>query len=367
MGCAENHALTPSPLPVAATVPTTSQLVTTTPSPTLVGDWKVLASSDTVGALWSPDGKWMAVSDNVTNGPPDEQHLRLLDSTGDMVRALDGNDAIWLSATQFILSRGDSSFLGSVDSTVLTPTDAGSMVGGLSNDHGAIALTTIPSDQAKISFRIWTQGGTSSSMPGAAMAWSLDGTKLAVWHYTTPGHGVGGQPLGWLAVLSWPDLKPVATVKDASFAWQQQMSFDPTGRYLAATDGPNSVLDVATGRMVGPAGVQMTPAWDAAGDLVVPASDMSGHVTFYPVSGGPSTTLADVGDSAVSSTDGSTVVLYFSSNTDYRPITLIRNGVSRTIAVPGPVLYAPWLSANGSGAVVGCQVGGQLEALLLVG
>jgi DNA-binding beta-propeller fold protein YncE len=92
----------------------------------------------------------------------------------------------------------------------------------------------------------------------------------------------------------------------------------------------------------------------------------------YSASGARVATVASAGDSIVSSTDGSTILLYFASAQDTTPITLIRNGVSRTIAVPGPVPYGIALSPDGSGVVITCQVDDKVlgevqEALLLVG
>ena len=247
----------------------------------------------------------------------------------------------------------------------------------LSNNHGAVALTTAnPSDSAKTSFVVWTQAGTSRVVIGEPEAWSPDGTRLAVWHSTAPPGplGIGYQETGWVEVLSWPDLRSVASLTNDSFV-PQPTSFDPSGRYLLASKlglSGSSILDLATGQTVGPSGVTGPPVWDRASDLLVPATD--GSVTTYPISGRPGTTQAGVGDSAASSTDGSTIVLYFSN--DYsptpRPITLVHNGVSRTISVPGGLESDPVIAPDGSGVVIVCLVhhllpSEETEALLLVG
>jgi hypothetical protein len=354
------------------TVSTSPSLPPASASPTPVGDWKVLAASAGVGASWSPDGKWLAVWDEFVSGQT--QDLRLLDRAGNPVRSLDGDRLVWLNATQFVLSRASSSFLGSVDSTVVTPIASTIPAGALSNNHGAVAITTVqPLDPAKTSFVVWTQAGTSRVVIGEPEAWSPDGTKLAVWHSTAPPGplGIGYQATGWVEVLSWPDLRSVGSLKSDSFV--PQTSFDPSGRYLLAFHlglAGFSILDLATGQTVGPSGVTGSPAWDNSGNLLVSATD--GSVTTYPISGVPATTQAGVGDGIASSTDGSTVVLYFSQ--DYspnpRPIALIRNGVSRRIVVPGGLESAPVISPDGSGIVVVCLVhhllpSEETEALLL--
>ena len=210
----------------------------------------------------------------------------------------------------------------------------------------------------------------SRVLPGYASAWSPDGTKLAVWHYVKPvgPQGVGGQPPGWLEVLSWPDLHTVVSLKSASFS--RWMTFDPSGRYLLAGGSSHAIVDTTTGQLIGPTGAAVGSAvWDSASNLV--ALDGGSMIT-YSASGARVATVASAGDSIVSSTDGSTILLYFASAQDTTPITLIRNGVSRTIAVPGPVPYGIALSPDGSGVVITCQVDDKVlgevqEALLLVG
>jgi hypothetical protein len=367
----------PAAVPTARSSPTATASLSqfsATASSTPVGDWKVLAASAGVGASWSPDGKWLAVWDEFGSGAT--QDLRLLDRAGNPVRSLDGDRVAWLDATRFVLWRASSSFLGSVDSTVLTPTAVTFPADALANNHGAAAITTVqPLDPAKTSFVVWTQAGTSREVIGEPEAWSPDGTRLAVWHSTAPPGplGIGYLATGWVEVLSWPDLRSVASLKNDSFV--RQSSFDPSGRYLLAFRlglAGFSILDLATGQTVGPSGVTGSPVWDSSSDLLVAASD--GSVTTYPISGGPAKTQAGLGDGIASSTDGSTIVMYFSQ--DYspnpRPITLIRNGVSRAISVPGGLESAPVLAPDGSGVVIVCLVhhllpSEETEALLLVG
>lgn len=371
-------ALRPAVGPSASSSPTATTSLSMPPaaaSSTPVDEWKVLAASAGAGASWSPDGNWLAVWDQFVSGAT--QHLSLLDRAGNLVRSLDGDRVVWLDSTQFVLSRGNASLLGSVDSTVLTPIAANFPADALSNNHGAVALTTAqPLDPAKTSFVVWAKAGTSRVVIGEPEAWSPDGTRLAVWHSTAPAgpRGMGSQDTGWVEVLSWPDLRSVASLKDDLLV-APHISFDPSSRYLLLPRIGFSgflILDLATGKTVGPSGVTGPPAWDSVSDLLVTATD--GSVTTYPISGGPTTTQAGVGDSAASSTDGSTIVLYFSN--DYspspRPITLIHNGVSRTISVPGGLESDPVVSPDGSGVVIVCLVHHLLpdeatEALLLVG
>jgi hypothetical protein len=359
----------------SATATTSGSLPSATASPTPVGGWKVIAASAGAGASWSPDGKWLAAWDESPSGAA--QDLRLLDRAGNLVRSLDGDRLVWLDATRFVLSRGDSSFLGSVGSADLMPIAATFPKDALSNNYGAVALTTAnPSDTAKTTFVVWTEAGTSRVVLGEPVAWSPDGARLAVWHSTAPEgpQGVGYQPTGWVEVLSWPDLSSVVSLKNGSLV-PRPTSFDPSGRYLLVSGlglSGFSVLDLSTGKTVGPSGVTGSPVWDSTGDLLVPAAD--GSVTAYPIAGGAATKWAGVGDVAASSADGSTIVLYFSQDylSNPRPITLIRNGVSRTISVPGGLESDPVIAPDGSGVVIVCLVhhglpSEETEALLLLG
>ncbi len=343
-------------------------------SPSPAGDWRLLAASVSAyeGASWSPDGNWLVVWEEYSGTVV--QGMRLLDGTGNLVRSLDGDSFLWLDATQFVLSKDRSSFLGSVGSTVLTPLEATFPAGVLSNNHGAVAVTTVqPLDPAKTSFVVWTQAGTSRVVVGQPEAWSPDGTRLAVWHSTAPAgpRGIGSQDIGWVEVLSWPDLRSVASIKDDLLV-SVGISFNSSSRYLLLPRvgfAGSLIFDLATARTVGASGID--GVWVGSSDLLVTATD--GSATTYPISGGPATTQIGVGDSVASSTDGSTIVMYFSQDysSNPRPITLIRNGVARSIAVPGGLESGPAIAPDGSGVMIRCLVhhglpSEETETLLLV-
>ena len=351
--------------------------------------WKILATNGVMWASWSPDGKWLAVTDTealpegTATSSSQPQHLRVLGAAGDPVRILDGERFFWLDGTRFVMWRGDSAFLGSVESTDLKPVKIASGA-VLPGGHGALAIVNTTVDEAKLSFVVWTPAGTSRVLAGIPVAWSWDGTRIAVWHYVGLGGGTQGftTSYGWIEVLSWPDLGSVATLKNSAFVGQP-VSFDPSGRYLEVSSVdlgsavPNdqmvvpsfSVWDLSTGGPAVVSGVSgLSPAWDSTGDLLFIGVD--GSLVTMPVSGGPVVSQSGAGDSVVSSADGSTaVVSYTSSSGQSPPITIIRNGASRTIPVPCLLAVATVVSPDGSNVVINCMhsMGEKGELLLLAG
>jgi dipeptidyl aminopeptidase/acylaminoacyl peptidase len=357
----------PTPSPTASPHPTTSPTPTASPSltappPPTAGLWKVLVASDSAGAAWSPDGRWLLVWDQVTNGTPADRHVSLDDPQGNLIRAFQGENPVWLDPRSFVITRDGRSYLGTVDATTFTPVSPTFMGNVYSNGHGALAFDTSATFDASARFVVWRQAGASAPRPGVAVAWSRDGTKLAVWHWTS---GTGPESYsGWLEVLSWPGLRQLAAVHDRpSGPFLHQTLFDPSGRYVAFLCGKVCVLDLTAGQttVANPSMPSDFIAWSQAG-LVIP-SLADGSVAIYDVRGVRQRLEPNLGDSASASADGSTVALSF--NSDQRPIVLLGPIGQRSIAVPGPVQADPQLSPDGSGLVVVCAVDRGYQALLL--
>jgi dipeptidyl aminopeptidase/acylaminoacyl peptidase len=359
----------------SATLPPASA----SPSAGQAGPWKTLVASTGAGASWSPDGRYLAVWSVSASGA--NQDIRLLDRDARPIRSLDADRIVWLDATRFLLVRNGSAFLGSVDSDALSPISESFDGEGLSNGHGAIALTTADAaDPSKTHFVVWTPAGVSNVVTGQPVAWSADGTRLAVWlpsAQSGPG-GVGYHATGRVEILAWPGLETLASIADDSLV-PQPTSFDPSGQYLLVSrlgEGGSFVVDVKTGKGVGPSSITVSGTsditWGSNSDVLV--SNTDGSVTTYPIPGTEGARQAGLGDSAAASADGSTIVYYFTQ--DYsgnpRPITLSRGGTRTSLPVPGGLESDPVISLDGSGIVVFCLVDHGLssertEALLLVG
>lgn len=338
--------VSPSPSPIP---PTGSPSSVVTASPTIsptsdVGPWKVLASSDTAGAGWSPDGRWLLVWDAVTNGTAAQRHISLDDAQGKVIRTFQGElpvelEPVWLDDRSFVIARDGKNYLGTVDSPALTPISPPFPDGLLSNHHGVITYETSGNLDASARFVVWTpSGGAMPAWAGVPVAWSRDGTKLAVWHWVAGTSGPGAA--GWMEALSWPGLRSLGAIHQSP-GWIFAL-FDPSGRYLY-TNG--WVLDLVTGQasaMTGSSGASRANArlLPSLGVVTSPDQDAS------------------------ASADNSTVALWYMSQ--QRPIVLVRGGRQRSIDVPGPLQPPdPALSPDGTSLVVVCAVGGGFEALLL--
>ena len=340
------------PSPVAPSgAPSSANTPGPTGSPTTALEpWKVLATSDTAGAGWSPDGRWLLVWDAVTNGTAAQRHISLDDAHGNVVRTFQGElpvelQPVWLDDHTFVIARDGRNYLGTIDLSVLTPIPPPFPDGLISNGHGALAYQTSGNADAAARFVGWTfSGGTTAPRPGVPVAWSVDGTKLAIWHWVSGASGPA--VLGWIEILGWPGLRSLGGVREP-LGWIAA-AFDASGRYVLAN---GKVLDLATGaispmQLPGSSG---SPRFDGANALRFPAAAA-------PLSGD---------QNAAESADGSTVVIWTIAGAE--SIALIRDGISRSIEVPGPIEPpTPQLSPDGSGLVVTCVApNGRSEALFL--
>jgi len=177
----------PSASPTLTAPATPSPSLSPAPSPApIAGPWKVLASSDTAGAGWSPDGRWLLVWDAVTNGSPAQRHISLDDARGNVIRTFQGEppveaQPVWLDARSFVVARDGKNYLGTIDSAALTPISPPFPDGLTSSGHGALAYQTSGNLDASARFVVWTpSGGTKPARAGVPVAWSRDGTRLAV-------------------------------------------------------------------------------------------------------------------------------------------------------------------------------------------
>lgn len=318
--------------PTAPAAATSSPSVS--PSPTPAVGWTRLATGDGAGTSWSPDGRWMLLVHGVVNEPTS---LELRDAAGGLVRSLDGTSALWLDDASFLVFGLTGTHLGEVGPPSGVPVIRPLPIAGspLSNGHGAIALAmgSGAETDAHERYAVWTRTGLTQGGLGYPVAWSADGARLAVWHFLSPGQGTGGRAGGWLQVVGWPGLRPLAA--EHTHPTDIYEVFDPSGRYVAFEAGAVDVLDVASG-VVTTADVRVPSdafAWDAASHLVLPGAD-TGDLMTVDIRGTVLTTQPGVGDDVAASVDGSVIVAFWDPPGLHEQLSLIRGGTATTVGLP---------------------------------
>jgi len=157
--------------------------------------------------------------------------------------------------------------------------------------------------------------------------------------------------------MAWPSLEQVASVPGTDLV-AQETAFDPSGRYLLVSnlgDAGSFVYDLQGRKVVGPEKIIGVASWQSNDNLLVPGTN--GAVNTYRLDTSTIATEDGIGDSAISSADGSAIATYFSEDySGIHPLTLIRNGTRLSVGVPGGLEEAPVIAANGSGVVIVCLI-----------
>lgn len=330
------------------------------------GAWTVLASGDSAGADWSPGGLWLLVWDEAANGSSTDRHVSLYDADGRLVRTISGVDpgyltprsiAVWVDDQSFVVARDGRNYLGSVSGESLTAISAPPLAGGVvSSGHGVLAFATGAILNADSSYSVWTAAGEASApRPGVPVAWSVDGTEIAVWHWVS---GQGPGSTGWLEIIRWATMETIATLhEDLGLPFAR---FDPTGRYLYDA---GYIVDLRKGSAthVSPDRVVNAPVWNDAGQLLFPSED--GSVAIYDAQGIKQGTMSGLGDSAAASANGSILAFWYAQQG--QPIQVVKNGVRTSLEVPGPIEPPdPALSPDGSRIVAVCVRSNSFAVLL---
>ena len=245
---------------------------------------------------------------------------------------MQGEGALWVDVRTFVVFGAGSSVLGSVDSATLTPTgaDVGSLA--LPNGRGAVAVPLSSSLDATSRFAVWTSQGTSSPVSGVPVAWSRDGSRLAIWHWTS---GPSGPTVrGWIEVVAWPGLRSALQIKShPTSPFRGQVQFDPAGQHLYVN---GAVVNLVSGTVtpVIPGFQPGDPTWTWDGQLVVPSLD-GRDAAVFDVNGQERGSVPGTGSNVVAAADGSLVASWSSASAS--PILLIRGSRHEEVGPPGPV------------------------------
>jgi hypothetical protein len=276
--------------------------------------WVAVGPTGAAGASWSPDSLHLLVW-----SAPDEAGRRaveLADADGTLVKSFRATDVAWVDADAYVARGNGQTVLIHVSTGSAEQSTGPAGFGWLSNGQGAIAYldgpgASVDSPGPDDHFSVWSEHGVVTGVSGRPVAWSPDGSQLAVWRYGSSSGGVGGQPIGTIGVYAWPGLH-LDHEWPAIEAGSAPVRFDPSGHYL-----------------------------EIAGTVSVYGSD--GHLL----------SSRSAADSLAGSTNGRTIILFWWESS--QPAVLSSSGAERTLALPGALWTYPEVSANGSGIVIFCQ------------
>jgi WD40 repeat protein len=241
----------------------------------------------------------------------------------------------------------------------------------LSNGRGAVAYPTDTNASGDGHFAVWNAKSAVDGLAGTPVAWTSDGSRLAVWHWAQPAQGAtGARPSGWLEVISWPDHQQLYA--DRSIRSDTQVEFDPTGRYLlfSAASGPFTIADTTSGHLT-PLPVQCcsVPAWDDQSRVLVADDGMT--VRTFDTAGAEVDSLPSAGESVTATPDGRVVAAWFSEaniGIDTGRLTVIRDGSPQVFPLPGadryPVQFLA-ISPDGTRIAAICETDEGAAVLLL--
>lgn len=264
---------------VAASATSRSPSPTPPPTPAVGALMRLVGPGLPAAAAWSPTGTSFAIVDAPRNG---SAIVRLYASNGRELRSLDGWDLAWTDPRHFLVRRSagvGEIVAGSLDNADLASV-RGSFAGLLTNGHGAAALELPGTDPVQAQFLVWRSGTLGTPRAGQPVAWSPDGSLLAVVHVTSSAGSTGGEDVGWLEVLRGPDLVSVAAVHSIDVgARGTPVLFSPDGSHLAiqATSAGEpivAILDLNSGRIASVrVGRVQSVAWRGRNELLVVESD----------------------------------------------------------------------------------------------
>lgn len=318
---------------------------------------------------WSPDGSRLAIA---TGG------IELYDRRGQPVGQVWASDGVWVAPDALLARDADRTagwrstvalrgLDGSVRQTL--PGTFGTLL--LPSGHGAVALLPAPetATDTPSTTMVWNAEGLAGPVDGVARAWSGDGQRLAVFHETEPGSGVGGQPTGWLEILAHPGLSQVAAFPDVRVSAVGGVAFDPTGARLAicawSRAGPPcviTVLDVATGRTtpVGP-GAGEGFAWTVDGTLLYPEDDFTGILAW---DGANPPRDAGLGAGMVVRVGALATAVGSWDDPASRSLAVASGGQVDRLALPGRFVAGPEWSADGQLLAVVVDANGTQKLVL---
>jgi Tol biopolymer transport system component len=153
-------------------------------------------------------------------------------------------------------AHGYRAYVGLIGSSELTA--LGTYDSLVSGPSGSVALTLAWDWTLTPQPHYVVMSGATLSEPrdGYPVAWSPDGSELAVFHVTEVGGGIDGHPAGWLEVVRSTGVS-VASARSVRTGIISQVAFSPDGARVAFGDDTNAavqgerigVLEIGTGSL----------------------------------------------------------------------------------------------------------------------
>jgi copper(I)-binding protein len=318
-------------------------------------------------ATWSPGGTKIAV---VLGNSGQSLHIQILWSDGTPIESVDASELAWIDDTTYVALNGAvKAFVGHVGSSAHSDLPGAYPCGLLRGSPGVVALMTDATctDQPT-QYVIWTPKGLSAPRSGLPVAFSPDGTLLAVVHDPTPcceggptpDPSASPPPKATLDIVRTSTGVSVAHAGNLSWASGTNVLFSPDAKRVAylmrMPERPSgdgfAILDIASGTVSGlDSGLGKVLGW-MANDRLLVASQAPGAPTPKGLQATAFDTDADI--VALSSTGWVAAALAGNQATQSLTLTLGRGAERETTQLPGYARVLAW-SADGSTLLVVCS------------
>jgi len=329
---------------------------TTTAAPTASPSWPggVVFEGNPSNAAWSRDGEWIEIG-SYDGG---YAYAYVLDAGGRQVDKVRCGQFDWLDGGAYVAGSGETEpaprrlFAGRVGSSVQQDLPAQDRV-ALIGRGSRVALEGDATDDKGEAFTIWTPTGTHGPFYGRPLAFSPDGSLLAVvvdppnWSELLTGNLKS--PIGSvLNVIEADSGHVVAT--DGAALWPGtygSIEFSPDGRYVVYPRKPGDSAPTSIGLMSVPSGrkwsmdgpVADLPVWKDATHLVIQTNESHGSV--------PAGLPVDVAYESLSPSAGTTAVSVRGwvatwNLPDWNSVQIDKDGSRNTLTFSGAVESAAW-------------------------
>jgi len=254
----------------------------------------IFAATSILDVSWSPDGRQIAV---ISGGKGAPTVAQILDRAGHVERSFSAYDFAWLSDDTFVAtgdpdllnspSPGSTAWMGITEgsTTAAIPGSYSQLVAGPAGS-AALTLNEIGSDH----YVVVGHSGLSAPRDGVPVAFSPDGTMIAVVHYPVaccagaPSPGPTAPPgPPTLDVVRTDTGKSLATDADVEWAYGAYLAFSPDSRRIAfvmypednATTEQIGLLDIGSRRLwvIGPTAADASdprpPVWADSNHLII--------------------------------------------------------------------------------------------------